>query len=128
VNDKVPKETTFIYVIHNEHRGNCKIGKANDPETRLKNLQTGNESTLRLTCMIEVEKSIASKVERGARKIAENDFGKSRTREWIHDIEPEKAQICIELSHDIERGRNFDRVARHRIMTALKNSSFDDYD
>lgn len=38
----------FVYVIHDEKADLCKIGFSKDPLRRLKNLQTGHASTLRL--------------------------------------------------------------------------------
>jgi predicted GIY-YIG superfamily endonuclease len=61
---------TYVYVMYNEERNRCKIGKANNPKKRLADLQTGSVDDLEITYQQPVDKSIASSVERLAHKIA----------------------------------------------------------
>ncbi|QJR01481.1 GIY-YIG nuclease family protein [Sphingobium yanoikuyae] len=119
---------TFIYVLHNESRGSCKIGKANNPETRARNLQTGNEDTLSLAFTLGVDPRIASKVERKAREIAVYDLKKPKTREWLGRTNPEEAKECILVAHDIVRGQNWEQVSRARIRMKVLYTRDDEAD
>ncbi|GLR67623.1 hypothetical protein GCM10010909_23040 [Acidocella aquatica] len=93
-----------IYALADD-RGRVKIGSSNDVWKRKDNLQTGNADELRLVHAEKVERSIASKVERGARKILK-DNGHSGVREWINDVPDDDARDAIRTAHDNQRGRN----------------------
>lgn len=71
----------------------------------MSNLQTGCADELRLAHSEKVERSISSKVERGARKVLK-DSGRSGVREWINDVSDDDARDAIRTAHDNERGRN----------------------
>ena len=117
---------TFVYVLYNEDRGSCKIGKANDPDARARNLRTGSEDRLAITFRLSVDPLIASKVEVKARSLAETDLRKPRTREWLGRTTPDEARNCVELAHDIVRGRNWGRVVRGRMLMKLTIPDDDD--
>lgn len=51
-----PVPPTFVYLIRCEVTGYHKIGKANDPEARLRELQCGSASKLRLRLTIPAKK------------------------------------------------------------------------
>lgn len=104
--DRKPKQgLTNIYVMYNEERNRCKIGKANAPKKRLSNLQTGSVDDLEITCQLPVDKTVASSVERLAHKIAVQ-AGKRKKREWFSRTTPEEAQGFVEIAHHTVRGRN----------------------
>ena len=96
---------TYIYVMYNEERNRSKIGKANNPPKRLADLQTGSVDDLEITFQLPVEKSLASKVEKEAHKIAV-EAGKPKTREWFSRTTPEEAQQFVETAYQNIRGRN----------------------
>lgn len=97
----------YVYVIHNAERNRSKIGMSYNPEERLRNLQTGNDSDLTLTYQLGMDAVLAPKVEREARKIAENDLKKPRTREWLGRTSAAEAQQCVQQAYDRVRGRNY---------------------
>lgn len=82
-----------------------KIGMSNEIRKRMSDLQTGTADKLRLLHSEKVERSIATKVERGARKIL-SSAGKTGVREWHNDVSDDEARDAIRVGHDIERGRN----------------------
>lgn len=82
----------YVYVIAASKEGPCKVGKANDPEKRLRTLQTGHPHALAL-CHVEPIGTAASVVERAvqhALKLKKTGGGE----EWF-EITPEEARLVI---------------------------------
>lgn len=100
---KVPTHRD-IYALA-DGRGRVKVGSSNDIWQRMSNLQTGSADELRLAHAEKVERSISSKVERGAQKILK-EGGRSGVREWINNVSDDEARDAIRTAHDNERGRN----------------------
>lgn len=73
----------YVYVVHNPDRRSCKIGRSLAPETRLKAFRTDNDSDLRITFKLGMDRALAPRVERLARRIAVQDHRKPKTREWL---------------------------------------------
>jgi hypothetical protein len=96
---------TYVYVMYNEERNRCKIGKANNPKKRLADLQTGSVDDLEITYQQPVDKSIASSVERLAHKIAV-EAGKRKKREWFSRTTPDEAQGFVQTAYQNIRGKN----------------------
>lgn len=78
------RDVTFLYVIYCEHRDgvHIKIGISKNPQKRLKQLQTGNISTLKLfrtlTCFSKFQAAIIE-------KHLHNRFSDKRSNgEWFH--------------------------------------------
>ncbi len=67
-----------IYLIKSLDDGSYKIGVSNNPDKRIKQLQTGNPSELQILCVYESE--IAFKIER----VLHNTYGiDKRQGEWF---------------------------------------------
>ncbi len=60
---------TFLYVIAASPEGPCKLGRSNDPERRLRQLQTGHSEYLRLYYREAVDASEVSAMERAVHKV-----------------------------------------------------------
>ena len=99
-----PPSHKDIYALRDE-RNRVKIGRSNDIWKRMSDLQTGNADNLRLVHSEKADRSIAAKVERGARKILD-DAGKTGVREWRNDVSDDEARDAIRTSHDVVRGKN----------------------
>ncbi len=94
-----------VYAICDADRRACKIGVSNDARGRIRNLQTGSPVNYKLAHIETVDRHIAAKVERGARKVL-TDNGHSKVREWINKCSAEQAREAIITAHACERGRN----------------------
>jgi hypothetical protein len=99
-----PPSHRDVYALGDE-RNRVKIGISNDIRKRMSDLQTGTADNLRLIHSEKAERSIATKVERGARKML-SDAGKTGVREWRNDVSDDEARDAIRVAHDNERGRN----------------------
>jgi len=96
----------YVYVVHNPDRNSCKIRRSRQPETRLKAFRTGNECDLKVTFKLGMDRAISSEVEALARRIAQQDLKKPRTREWLGRTDLEEAKACVEQAHRTVVGRN----------------------
>jgi hypothetical protein len=78
------KEPGFVYLIQNEHNHLIKIGVSKNPYRRIRQLQTGNDSILRLLGIIKVEDAFS--VER----LLHTRYAKDRVSgEWFSVSESE---------------------------------------
>lgn len=102
----ITPDLDYVYVVHNPDRNSCKIGRSRQPETRLKAFRTGNESDLKITFKLGMDRAISGEVEALARRIAQRDLKKPRTREWLGRTDPEEAKACVEQAHRTVVGRN----------------------
>lgn len=100
------RDISYVYVIYNEERNRCKIGKANNPRKRLADLQTGSVDDLELTFEQPVDKAMATNVERLAHKIAV-EAGKRKKREWFSRTTPEEARTFVQTAYQNIRGKNY---------------------
>lgn len=71
---------SYVYVIASSELGPCKIGHSNNPERRLKQLQTGHSETLRIFHKEAVDDFPAAALER----VIHETIGYKRARgEWF---------------------------------------------
>lgn len=99
-----PPSHRDVYAL-GDGRDRVKIGVSNDIRKRISDLQTGTADSLRLIHSEKTERSIATKVERGARRML-SSAGKTGVREWSNNVSDDEARDAIRVAHDIERGRN----------------------
>lgn len=93
------KAMSFVYIIQHGSRGPYKIGKADNPQTRLKELQIGNPVELRLVASIYFQtENRARAVERQLHRM----YSRARIRgEWFRqDIELKRADDFFKLDSD----------------------------
>ena len=109
-----------VYFIRSGKKGDIKIGKSNDPEKRMAELQTGNPKILRLIATIPCKsEQEAFDLEKALHKTFKSRWLHG---EWFHrnirlkDIEKAKAKAR-------ERDRHLDNIDDHILshMAAIKN-------
>ena len=87
-----------LYIIQADRTGSVKIGRSNDPEQRLKSLQTGNPHLLKLILVLKdkgyLETSLHRRLTRGKTNGGEEWFEYNALPElpdWIYD------QLCLDV-------------------------------
>lgn len=85
-NNTLNKSSTFIYVISNNNHA-IKIGHSYDPFKRLRQLQTGNDSKLKLLLIVEADKHLE-------RRLHKMFFFHKRCGEWFN-VTPELLDVII---------------------------------
>jgi hypothetical protein len=104
--------TDHVYCIEVIGRdGVVKIGRAKNPEKRLRDLQTGSYDNLKLYHAEPVDRSISPQVEARARKDLERSLNsagekRNRTREMINKTTPEEGKQAIITAHHNIKNRN----------------------
>lgn len=116
-------EFTNMYVICHKsddglHVPPCKIGIANQPEQRLRSLQTGSAKRLHLYSTIQMPRMIAVETERGILSTSEHKM----VGEWI-TMEPKTALGTIKLWL-LFAAEAFTDIPREQAWETIENSAW----
>lgn len=91
----------FIYVIEEVETGRIKIGRSKNPESRMRQLKTGNPNTLRIA--MKKERAYSAKFETWLHQ----QFSKNRTGgEWFEGVTPDEVSSrlmgCLLWDWDVD--------------------------
>lgn len=91
----------FVYVIEEVETGRIKIGRSKNPESRMRQLKTGNPNTLRIA--MKKERAYSAKFETWLHQ----QFSKNRTGgEWFEGVTPDEVSSrlmgCLLWDWDVD--------------------------